>query len=139
MAGRWYKNLNLDRQLGLEVSCHFGPEIGGQPDKESEGEVNFAASYLWAIADRLSWEPKIMADVEFAKVKPWYEETSSWFSEQEYTIAAPLKYFIEDQVVLSVGATYIITRMERQPRRHLRENRWYLHFGVLYHFDRHLH
>ena len=138
VAGRLYKNLTLDTQLGIAVYGHYGPEIGSHPEKDSEGEVQLTASYLWLIADRLSWEPGVTADVGFGKVKDESQQTGEWISDQEYVISAPLKYFIEDRIVLSTGASYTIRRLDDMRGSH-RSNQWYLQCGVLYHFDRHLH
>ncbi|MAO63964.1 MAG: hypothetical protein CL666_03100 [Balneola sp.] len=138
---RWYKNLDLNHQLGFVSQHRIAFPL--EKDEELEMDIDMIAqfSWLWTITDRYLLETSFNNHYE----KPVFKERI--FNERQYQfqsyVRSALTYFIENRLSLT-GRVLLGFDKDRQDNRNqdlqttTNSFRWQASFNLRYYFDRNL-
>ena len=139
MDGRWYRNLNLDHQIGLEVSLDNDFMVAGDLNGAAEGEFRAVAKHLWVIADRVSWESKLKANIIFGRHEDRSESAGEWWSFHTHKLKGDLLYYIEDRFEIVTGAELLTSSATDTSGDPYGQVQWSLYASIRYHITRSLH
>jgi len=153
LKSRWYKNINLEHQLGLQAELYYmyplndlASEYHRLTIKKSEfswSELALKASYLWVISDRLLLDTELQAWISLQETE--FDHSFSHFfyniypmnadENAYYNLNLSFTYFIEDNLLLK-NSVYI----SYNPDEYLEREEVYWYFGteLVYYISRHL-
>jgi hypothetical protein len=99
--GRWYRNVTLRHQLGVDAEATYRHFVDSQGPLDHELGLDAEGQWLWVLADRLRLDTRLRANVRFQS-DPRGGET--FRPSQLYLLSSDLVLFIENSLSLSVGA-----------------------------------
>jgi hypothetical protein len=99
--GRWYRNVTLRHQLGVDAEATYRHFVDSQGPLDHEIGLDAEGQWLWVLADRLRLDTRLRADVRFQS-DPRGGET--FRPSHQYLLSSDLVLFIENSLSLSAGA-----------------------------------
>jgi len=135
---RWYKNLNLNHQIGVHVLGSLFNPLSDQTSIEYLGGINLILSYLWVISDRVLWRSDYLAYLDYTKYKEETRHPSSYKRESLMQgLNSDISYYIEDNLRFFIKANVALSRQEVFYSKY-QTDRFALSFGVTFIVDRKL-
>lgn len=99
--GRWYRNLSLHHQLGIDVASNYVNFVTEPRDFDGQVQLNAEGQWLWVLADRFKLDTRIRADLLYqhdlygeGKLRP----------SNRYLFSSDLLVFVENSLSLRMGA-----------------------------------
>jgi hypothetical protein len=99
--GRWYRNVTLRHQLGVDAEATYRNFVDSQGPLDHELGLDAEGQWLWVLADRLRLDTRLRANVRFQS-DPRGGET--FRPSHLYLLSSDLVLFIENSLSLSAGA-----------------------------------
>lgn len=128
--GRWYRNLSLRHQLGVDVASSYVNYVTEPDNLDGQIQLNAEGQWLWVLADRLKLDTRIRADLLYrhnlygrGRLRPL----------NRYVFSSDLLVFAENRFSIRIGAhvrySYDAAVREGVRRSHLQSG---LQFNVEY-------
>jgi len=136
IATRWYKNLNLNHQIGLSSSIQYGFSTEKNSSENIDGFILLTTEHLWVVSDRLYIRTNLEAFFMTKESEDYYYPFSNHLyyynhtngSKNIYELSLELSYYIEDNFSLSnnISLTYLSDNLNGENRT------WSYTFGLNY-------
>lgn len=136
---RWYKNLNLNHQIGVNILGSLSNYFSEKVLFEYLGGVDLKLSYLWVITDRVLWQTNYTSEFDFTKynekrgLRPSYKEENF-----KHSLNSEISYYIEDNLSFFIRTNILLSRFDRDFCPEYQDYNLDLSFGVAYYIDRNM-
>jgi len=115
LDSRWYKNINLNHQIGLSSSIQYGFSTEKKASENIEGFILLTTEHLWVVSDRLYLHSELEAFFMTKESKDYYYPFANQLyyykhingSKKIYDLSLELNYYIEDNFSLSNNISLI--------------------------------
>ena len=136
---RWYKNLNLNHQIGVNILGSLSNYFSEKVLFEYLGGVDLKLSYLWVITDRVLWQANYASEFDFTKYNEKRRQRPSYKEENfRHSLNSEISYYIEDNLSFFIRTNILLNRFDRDFNSVYQDYNLNLSFGVAYYIDRNM-
>lgn len=136
---RWYKNLNLNHQIGVNILGSLSNYFSEKALFEYLGGVDLKLSYLWVITDRVLWQTNYASEFDFTKYSEKRGQRPSYKKENfKHSLNSEISYYIEDNLSFFIRTNILLNRFDRDFYSVYQDYNLDFSFGVAYYIDRNM-
>ncbi|HKJ68435.1 MAG TPA: hypothetical protein VKA68_10805 [bacterium] len=118
LVGRWYKNLSLAHQVGVDAVARYTGSLDEIASEYQDSDVQIRLSHLWVISDRLLLNSTLLGVVPLVEAEmSYYRPSQQYFDHygvEHYTVQSTFSYFIENNVEINTSVNAIYFREDKR-------------------------